>query len=72
MVVEQMNPTCDMVMARERQRELLATAATERQAQRVRALARANRRAERARRELVRSRREAVRLRGELAAKQRS
>ena len=68
MVVEQMNPTCEMVMVRERQAELLATATEERQAQRVRALARATRRAERARHKLARSRREAVRLRGELAA----
>ncbi len=63
-----MRPTCEMV--RERQQALLATAAAERQALRVRALARATRRAERAQRQLTRSRREATRLRGELAAEQ--
>jgi hypothetical protein len=61
-----MNPA----MVRERQRTMLATAAAERQALRVLALARATRRAERAQRQLARSRREAVRLRGALAAEE--
>jgi hypothetical protein len=61
-----MNPA----VVRERQQTMLATAATERQALRVHALARATRRAERAQRELVRSRREAIRLRGALAAEE--
>jgi hypothetical protein len=64
--VEQMNPE----IVRERQRTILATAATERQALRVHALARATRRAERAQRQLVRSRHEAIRLRGALAAEE--
>jgi hypothetical protein len=49
---------------------MLAEAAAERQALRVRALGRVNRRAERARRQLAQSRRTAVRLRSELAAEQ--
>jgi hypothetical protein len=68
MVVEQMYPAKEL--ARDRQRSMLATAATERQAQRVLALARAGRRAERAQRQLVRSGNETLRLRGELAAEQ--
>jgi hypothetical protein len=68
MVVEQMYRTQEL--ARERQRSMLATAATERQAQRVLALDRAARQAERARRRLVHSRNETMRLRGELAAEQ--
>lgn len=69
-VVEQMNLTREMVS--ERQQTMLATAAAERQAVRVRALARATRRAERAERQLARSRHEAMRLRVELAAEQSS
>jgi hypothetical protein len=65
-----MKPTVEMVA--ERQQTMLATAATERQAVRVRALARATRRAERAQRQLARSRRKAMRLRGELAAERSS
>jgi hypothetical protein len=57
-------------VARERQQDMMAEAAAERQAQRVLALDRASRRAERARRQLARSRNEAMRLRGELAAEQ--
>jgi hypothetical protein len=57
-------------MARERQQAMRAAAAAERQVQRVRALDRANRRAERAQRQLARSRLEATRLRVELAAEQ--
>ena len=57
-------------LARERQRSMLATAASARQAQRVLGLERAARRAERARRQLVHSRNETLRLRGELAAEQ--
>jgi len=49
---------------------MLATAASERQAQRVLRLDRAARRAERARRQLTNSRNETLRLRGELAAEQ--
>jgi hypothetical protein len=63
-----MNLTSEL--ARERHQTMLATAAAERQVVRVRALARATRRAERAQRQLARSRREAMRLRGELAAEQ--
>jgi hypothetical protein len=59
-----MNPA----LVRERQQTMLATAAVERQALRLHALARATRRAERAQRQLAASRREAVRLRGALAA----
>jgi hypothetical protein len=61
-----MNPE----LVRERQQTMLATAAVERQALRVHALARATRRAERAQRQLVQSRRDAVRLRGALAAEE--
>jgi hypothetical protein len=68
MVVEQMYPAHEL--ARERQRSMLTTAASQRQAQRVLALDRAARRAERARRQLVRSGNETLRLRGELAAEQ--
>jgi hypothetical protein len=68
MVVKQMYTTQEL--ARERQRSMLATAALERQAQRVLGLDRAARRAERARRRLVQSRNETMRLRGELAAEQ--
>ena len=53
-MVEQMNLTREMVS--ERQQAMLATAAAERQAVRVRALERATRRAERAQRQLARSR----------------
>ena len=67
-MVEQMYPAHDL--ARERQRSMLAVAASERQAQRVVALDRAARRAERAQRQLVRSGNETLRLRGELAAEQ--
>jgi hypothetical protein len=70
MVVEQMYPAHEL--ARERQRSMLATAASERQAKRVLALERAARRAERAQRQLVRSGNETLRLRGELAAEQSS
>jgi len=55
---------------RERQQSMLANAAAQRQALRVRALERANRRAERAQRQLAESRRKATQLRGELAAEQ--
>ena len=68
MVVEQMYPAHEL--ARERQRSMLAMAASERQAKRVLALERAARRAERAQRQLVRSGNETLRLRGELAAEQ--
>jgi hypothetical protein len=68
MVVEQMNSVQEL--ARERQRSMLAAAASQRQARRVRGLDRAARRAERARRQLVNSRNETLRLRGELAAEQ--
>ena len=65
-----------MNMAREmvsdRQRAMLAAAVAESHAGRVRALARADRRAQRAQRQLTRSRHEAMRLRGELAAEQSS
>ena len=61
-----MNPA----LVRERQQTMLTTAAVERQALRVNALARATRRAERAQRQLVRSRHEALRLRGALAAEE--
>jgi predicted RNA methylase len=70
MVVEQMYPAHEL--ARERQRSMLAMAASERQAKRVLALERAARRAERAQRQLVRSGNETLRLRGELAAEQSS
>ncbi len=70
MVVIQMYAHNEVV--RERLHSMLAEAAAERQALRVRALGRADRRAERAQRRLVRSRRAAVRLRSELAAEQRS
>jgi len=59
-------------VVRERQNSMMAEAAAERLALRVRALDRANRRAERARQQLARSRRQAVRLRRELAAEHRS
>jgi hypothetical protein len=68
MVVEQMHSVQEL--ARERQQSMLATAASQRQAQRVRGLERAARQAERARRQLVNSRNETLRLRGELAAEQ--
>jgi hypothetical protein len=55
---------------RERQRDMLMTATARRQAHRLHALDRANRRAERARRTLSQSRHLATRLRGELAAEQ--
>ena len=67
-MVEQMYPAHEL--ARERQRSMLATAASQRQARRVLALDRAARRGERARRQLVRSGNETLRLRGELAAEQ--
>ncbi len=67
MVVAQMFPKHEL--ARERQQTMLAEAAVERQAVRVRALHRATRRGERAQRQLARSRREAVRLRNELTAR---
>lgn len=57
-------------LASERQRSMLAEAAAQRQALRVRALDRATRRADRAQRQLARSRRRAMRLRSELAAEQ--
>jgi hypothetical protein len=63
-----MNLTCEL--ARQRQQAMLAQAAAERQATRIRALSRATRRAERAERRLARSWSEAMRLRGELAAEQ--
>jgi chromosome segregation and condensation protein ScpB len=69
-VVEQMNLTCEMVS--ERQQTMLAMAAAGRQGVRVRALARATRRAQRAERQLARSRREAMRLGVELAVEQSS
>jgi hypothetical protein len=56
----------------QRQRDMLTNAAAQRQAHRVHALDRADRRAARARRRLSQSRHEAMRLRGELAAEQRS
>ena len=49
---------------------MLADAAAQRQALRLRALARANRRAERAQQQLARSRHRAGRLRSQLAAEQ--
>jgi hypothetical protein len=49
---------------------MLADAAAQRQAQRVRALGRATRQAGRAQQQLAQSRRRAVRLRSELAAEQ--
>jgi hypothetical protein len=55
-------------VARERQHRMLSEATAERQALRLRALGRADRRAERARRQLARSRRQAMRLHSELAA----
>ena len=69
-VVDQMNLTREL--ASERYQAMLAMAAAERQAMRVRALARATRRAERAQRQLARSRHEATRLRVELAAERSS
>jgi hypothetical protein len=57
-------------VTKERQRSMLADAAAQRQALRLRALARANRRAERAQQQLARSRRRAGRLRSQLAAEQ--
>lgn len=59
-------------MVSERRQTLLAAVAADSQAGRVRALARADRRAQRAERQLARSRHEAMRLRGELAAQQSS
>jgi hypothetical protein len=59
-------------LARERQQEMLTKAAAQRQAYRVHALDRADRRAARARRALSQSRHRAMRLRGELAAEQES
>jgi len=55
------------LMARDRQREMLAGAVSQRQALRAQALVRAARRAGRAERKLVRSLNEALRLSGELA-----
>jgi hypothetical protein len=60
MVVAQMFPRNELV--RDRQNQMLAEAAATRQARRVQALHRANRRAERAQRELTRSYLEAMRL----------
>ena len=57
-------------VARQRQHTMLAEAAAERRALRLRALGRATRRAERARQQLARSHRQAMRLRSELAAEQ--
>jgi hypothetical protein len=54
--------------AREHQQTMLAEATEQRQVLRVRALGRANRRAERAQRRLASARREAARLRAELSA----
>jgi hypothetical protein len=59
-------------MVSERQQTMLAEVAAESRAWRVRALARADRRAQRAQRQLARSRCEAMRLRVELAAEQSS
>lgn len=59
-------------MVSERRQTLLAAVAADTHAGRVRALARADRRAQRAERQLARSRHEAMRLRGELAAQQSS
>ncbi len=59
-------------MVRERQQTMLAAVAAESRAGRVRALARADRRAQRAQRQLTRSWNEVMRLRGELAAEQSS
>jgi hypothetical protein len=69
-VVEQVNLTREMVS--ERRQTLLATVAAGRQAERVRVLARATRRAQRAERQLARSRREAMRLGVELAVERSS
>ena len=69
-VVNQMNLAREMVS--ERQHTMLAAAAAESHARRVRALAQADRRAQRAERQLARSRHEAMRLRGELAAERSS
>ena len=55
-------------VTRERQRFMLAEGAAQRQALRVRALARATRQAERAQQQLAQSRLRAGRLRSELAA----
>jgi hypothetical protein len=60
MVVAQMFPRNELV--RDRQNRMLAEAAVTRQARRVQALHRANRRAERAQRQLTRSYLEAMRL----------
>ena len=60
MVVAQMFPRNELV--RDRQNQMLAEAAATRQARRVQALHRANRRAERAQRQLTRSYLEAMRL----------
>ena len=68
MVVTQMYAHNEVV--RERQQSMLAEATAKRQALRVRALRRADRRAERAQRQLARSRHAVVRLRSELAAEQ--
>ena len=57
-------------LTRERQRSMLAEGAAQRQALRVRALARTTRQAERAQQQLAQSRRRAGRLRSELAAEQ--
>jgi hypothetical protein len=67
-VVNQMNLAREMVS--ERQQTMLAAVAADSHAGRVRALARADRRAQRAERQLARSRNEVMRLRGELAAEQ--
>jgi hypothetical protein len=60
MVVAQMFPRNELV--RDRQNRMLDEAAVTRQARRVQALHRANRRAERAQRQLTRSYLEAMRL----------
>lgn len=57
-------------VAAARQREMLASAAAERQALRARALAKANRRVERAEHRLSRSMLHAMRLHADLAAGQ--
>lgn len=57
-------------VTKERQRSMLADAAAQRQALRLRALARATRKSERAQQQLAQSRRRAERLRSELAAEQ--
>ena len=60
MVVAQMFPRNELV--RDRQNQMLAEAAATRQARRVQALHRANRRADRAQRQLTQSYLEAMRL----------